>query len=125
VTVRWVLVASVACKSAPPPPPPVENRASSQSPALGPNCIVQGRVVDSATGEPQLGATLVATGGRGNEDIAISEQNGTFALKLTSAHDKLTIFYSDAHGEGPLRGCGERITIRVMVLPHGAMQFAW
>jgi hypothetical protein len=82
-------------------------------------------VLDAATGEAQIGATLVADGGRGNEDIAISDENGAFALQLTSAHDKLTIFFNDAQGSGRLRGCGERITIRVMLRPQGGTQFTW
>ena len=82
-------------------------------------------MVDAATGEGQAGATLVAEGGGGKEDIAISEENGAFALTLTSVHDKLTIYYNDSQGSGPLRGCGERITIRMTQRPQGQSVFIW
>jgi len=106
------LVALVGCKAA--PPPTVSNHASTESGFVaGPNCIVQGRVTDAATRESLAGATLVAEGGPGKEDIAISDENGAFSIKLTGAHEKLTIYYNDGQGSRPLHGCGERIEVKV------------
>jgi hypothetical protein len=115
-----------ACKTAPPPAQPVENRASSETASdLGPKCTVQGRVIDAANGEGQTGATLVAHGKAGDESVEVSDESGAFTVMLTASHSELTIYYNDAQATRPLRGCGERIIIRVTHSPHGGSSFTW
>lgn len=112
-----ILVA--ACKAAPVPAPTPTNAVHRAVPVEP--CTVTGLLRDAATREPLVGATVVLDGSNKQEEVAISDERGWFAIRSIGTQTTLTVYYNDSAWKSPLAGggCGRSGEVAVEVKPPG------
>lgn len=93
----WLFALAACGSRAPEPSPPVGNQATTPAePAPPARCLLRGVVVDAASGEPLLGATLVFTGAQlTGERVLLSDEAGQFTLEIDRHPDELTLYFAD------------------------------
>jgi hypothetical protein len=109
----WLVL--VAC-SGPRAPDPIENRASSRT---GVHCArAKGKIVEVATREPALGATIVFSGSGPGEDVVITDEHGAFDTPVQADRTTITVYYADRTHTEPFTAC-EGILIQLATTPSG------
>ena len=108
------LLVVIAC-SGPRGPEPLENRASQ----TGLSCTrARGKVIERATREPALGATIVFSGRHPGEDVVITDEHGAFDTPVHADRTTITVYYADHTHTEPFTAC-EGILIQLAVTPPG------
>jgi hypothetical protein len=127
MTRALALVMLVACKSGPSPAgQSVDNRGgTATAPAVG-GCKLTGHVVDAATNQPLVGATLVLDGGDADEEVVVSSGAGAFDTTTKRPPRELTIYYDNLSARSALAAthCGRRLKIAYPPGPRDAGQIA-
>ena len=113
--VALVLLFALGCGSKTPPPTnePVGNRAAPEAATPDGPCELRGQIVDSATNEPLIGATLVLEGAKHtSEKVGISDENGRFVF-TDLPFEVMNVYYMDRTMKFAVTGsmCGRNLRV--------------
>jgi hypothetical protein len=71
--------------------------------------------MDKAVGDRALGATVVLSGDRPDEQVEITNERGELTMKAHRDHNQLHVYYNDATYEQklPAGPCGMRVRVEI------------